>query len=138
MGNEGSESVADVIWLGDSLNVLLGFPKAVQYDLGYALRQVQLGQLPPDSKPMRTVGQGVYELREQDEMKWYRAIYLKKIDNEVYVLHCFEKQSAQTEQHDINTAKARLKRLQEQQRKERRDVKRGKESGVSSDTRKRS
>jgi len=90
MGNEESGSVADVIWLGDSLNVLLGFP------------------------------------------------YLKKIDNEVYVLHCFEKQSAQTEQHDINTAKARFKRLQEQQRKERRDVKRGKEPGVSSDTRKRS
>src|SRR6478736_4577358 len=109
-------ALADVVWLGDALEVLRGFPAPVQGDLGYALFQVQLGQMPPDSKPMRTVGPGVYELRDQDERAWYRVFYLKKIANLVYVLHCFEKRTAQTEQKDIEVAKERLKRLREQQR----------------------
>ncbi|HET9284501.1 MAG TPA: type II toxin-antitoxin system RelE/ParE family toxin [Candidatus Angelobacter sp.] len=93
------------------------FPSGAQQDLGYALYQVQLGQMPPDSKTMKIVGSGVYELREQDERAWYRVFYLKKIAGVVYVLHCFEKQTAQTEQKDINVAKERLKRLLEEQRK---------------------
>jgi phage-related protein len=109
-------SLAEVEWLGDSLEVLRGFPKPVQGDLGYALERVQRGQTPPDSKPMRTVGPGVYELREQDERAWYRVFYLKKIEDVIYVLHCFEKRTAQTEQKDIQIAKERLKRLREQQR----------------------
>jgi phage-related protein len=66
---------------------------------------------------MKTVGPGVYELRDQDERAWYRVFYLKKIAGVVYVLHCFEKQTAQTEQKDIKVAKERLKRLSEEQRK---------------------
>ena len=85
--------------------------------MGYALYQVQLGQMPPDSKPMKTVGPGVYELRDQDERTWYRVFYLKKIAGVIYVIHCFEKQTAQTEQKDINVAKERLKRLLGEQRK---------------------
>ncbi len=65
---------------------------------------------------MKTVGPGVYELREQDERAWYRVFYLKKIRGVVYVLHCFEKRTAQTEGKDIKVAKERLKRLREQQR----------------------
>ena len=110
-----SVRLADVVWLGDSLQILRQFPESVQGDLGYALEQVQRGQMPPDSKPMRTVGQGVYELRDQDERGWYRIFYLKKIENVIYVLHCFEKKTAQTEQKDINVAKQRLKRLREEQ-----------------------
>lgn len=109
-------ALADVVWLGNTLEVLKGFPAPVQGDLGYALYQVQLGQMPPDSKPMRTVGPGVYELRDQDERAWYRVFYLKKIANLVYVLHCFEKRTAQTEQKDIEVARERLKRIREQQR----------------------
>ncbi|HEX5435048.1 MAG TPA: type II toxin-antitoxin system RelE/ParE family toxin, partial [Candidatus Angelobacter sp.] len=69
-----------------------------------------------DSKPMNTVGPGVYELREQDERAWYRVFYLKKIAGVIYVLHCFEKRTAQTEKKDIEVAKERLKRLREEQR----------------------
>jgi phage-related protein len=109
--------LAEVLWLGDSRDVLRSFPGRVQGDLGYALYQVQLGQMPPDSKPMKTVGPGVYELREQDERGWYRLFYLKKIAGAIYVLHCFEKRTAKTEKKDIEVAKERLKRLHEQQGK---------------------
>ena len=111
------DKLADILaWLGDSQDVLRRFPKDVRKDLGYALRQVQLGQMPSDSKPMKTVGPGVYELRDQDERAWYRVFYLKKIADIVYVLHCFEKRTAQTEKKDIDLAKERLKRLLEEQR----------------------
>jgi phage-related protein len=111
-------SLAEVVWLGDSLQVLRGFPKPVQGDLGYALERVQRGQTPPDSKPMGTVGTGVYELRDQDARAWYRVFYLKKIQDVIYVLHCFEKKTAQTEKKDIDVARQRLKHLLEQQRQE--------------------
>ncbi len=123
-------ALAEVVWLGDSLNVLRTFPVGVQQDLGYALYRVQLGQMPPDSKPMKTVGPGVYELRDQDERAWYRVFYLKKIAGVVYVLHCFEKRTAQTEQKDIEVAKQRLKLLNEQQRaKERQKTGRPQDEG---------
>ena len=126
-------SLAELVWLGDSREVLRDFPAAVQGDLGYALYQVQLGQMPPDSKPMRTVGPGVYELRDQDERAWYRVFYLKKIADVVYVLHCFEKRTAQTERKDIEVAKERLKRLNEQKRaKERRQTRRPPDEGKRS------
>jgi phage-related protein len=38
---------------------------------------------------------------------------LKKIAGVVYVLHCFEKRTAQTERKDIEVAKKKLKRLRE-------------------------
>jgi phage-related protein len=129
---------ADVIWLGDSLEVLRGFPRGPQHDLGYALYRVQLGQTPPDSKPMRTVGSGVFELREQDERAWYRVIYLKKIEDVVYVLHCFEKQTAKTEQQDINTARERLKRLHKLQQQDKRIAKQKRQTSKPPDERERS
>ena len=110
-----ASDLAEVVWLGDSRDVLRAFPRGPQQDLGYALYRVQLGQMPPDSKPMKTVGPGVYELREQDERAWYRVFYLKKIAGVVYILHCFEKRTAQTERKDIEVAKERLKRLHEEQ-----------------------
>jgi phage-related protein len=80
--------------------------------------------MPLDSKPMRTVGQGVYELRDQDERAWYRVFYLKKSADVVYVLHCFEKRTTQTEQKDIDVAKERLKRLHEEQRAQQKHARR--------------
>lgn len=43
------------------------------------------------ARRLESVGSGVWELKEQDERKWYRVIYLARIDNVIYVLHCFEK-----------------------------------------------
>lgn len=79
----------------------------------------------------------VFELREQDERAWYRVIYLKKVKNVVYVLHCFEKQTGKTEQQDINTARERLKRLQERQRQDERIAKQKKHTADEPDARKR-
>ena len=76
---------------------------------------------------MSSIGQGVYELKEADERAWYRAIYLSKVGNVIYVLHCFEKESRKTDRRDIELARQRLKlvneRMQEQKSHEKRSGK---------------
>ena len=114
--------LAPLVFRGDSIWVLRGFPDAVKGDLGYALELVQRGQTPLDRKPVRTVGPGVYELREQNAEKWYRVLYARE-GGTIHVLHCFEKRSNAIEQKDIETARTRLKRVLEAKREEKRIAK---------------
>jgi phage-related protein len=105
-----STSPAELHFEGDSLEVLSGFPSAVKSALGFALRQLQIGRAPTcQTRSMSSIGAGVYELKESDERTWYRAIYLSKVGNIIYVLHCFEKDSRKTDRRDIEVASQRLK-----------------------------
>jgi len=114
--------VLPVVFQGDSKRVLQSFPDGVKNDLGYALYRLQLGQTPPDRKPVQTVGAGVYELREGDARAWYRILYVRR-EKVIQVLHCFEKRSNAIEQKDIETAKTRLKRVPEAEREEKKNAK---------------
>jgi len=73
---------------------------------------------------MSSIGPGVFELKDSDEKTWYRMIYLARIEETIYVLHCFEKDSAKTERKDLSTAQNRLSQLRQRLLKERRDEKR--------------
>ncbi len=115
--------VAEIHFEGNSLEILSGFPDEIKRTLGFALRQLQLGQEPAcDTRSMSSIGSGVYELKDADERTWYRAIYLSKVGNIIHVLHCFEKDSRKTDRRDIEIARQRLKlvrqRLQEQKQHE--------------------
>ena len=102
----------DIVWLGDSLEVLQGFPKTVRIDLGSDLRRIQIGEVPLDSKPMKTVGRGVRELRARDRNNQYRTMYVVKKGDNIFVLHSFIKKSRTTSKADIKIAKERLKALE--------------------------
>ena len=101
----------DIVWLGDSLKVLQSFPKTVRIDLGSDLRRLQIGEMPLNSKPMKTVGRGVRELRARDRDNQYRAMYVAKKSDEIVVLHSFVKKSKTTSKADIRIASERLKAL---------------------------
>ncbi len=101
----------DIVWLGDSLEILQGFPKTVRIDLG-DLRRIQIGEVPLDSKPMKTVGRGVRELRARDRNNQYRTMYVVKKGDDIFVLHSFIKKSRTTSKADIKIAKERLKALE--------------------------
>ena len=101
----------DIVWLGDSLEVVQGFPKIVRIDLGSDLRRIQIGETPLDSKPMKTVGRGVRELRARDRNNQYRSMYIVKKGDDIFVLHSFIKKSRTTSKIDIDIAKERLKAL---------------------------
>jgi len=126
MAQKEGKTSATVYWQGDSLEVLRNFPRDIQGELGKDIRRIQDGKLPLDSKPMKSIGAGVFELRQADSNGWYRLIYLKKIGDRVFMLHSFVKKSAKTSPRDLNIAKNRLKVVQAMLAKEKKDAKKNK------------
>ena len=51
-----------VVWLGDSLKQVKRFPAEVRREIGVALYDAQVGDKPPDAKPFKDVGSGVFEI----------------------------------------------------------------------------
>ena len=99
-------------WIGSSREDLKSFPDEVQQSVGFALYQVQLGDIPPSAKPLKGNLSGVYELRETHEGNAYRAVYIAKLKNKIYVLHCFHKKSKSgvaTPQKEIDLIEQRLR-----------------------------
>jgi phage-related protein len=86
-------------------------PPEVCRDAGYQLWKVQRGDEPSEWKPMTAVGTGVREIRVHEQPGEFRVIYLATRSEAVYVLHCFRKQSARTETHDIEIATKRFKAI---------------------------
>lgn len=110
------DGVAQIAWEGDSLQVLRSFPKGIREDLGAELFRLQLGVVPMNSRPMKSIGARVFELKEQDAAGWYRVVYLAKAGNTIHVLHAFKKQSAKTSRNDLAVAQNRLKAVQQRLR----------------------
>lgn len=100
---------------GSSLDDLRKFPALAMRESGYQLDKVQNGNEPTDWKPMPSIGEGVKEIRIQDEAGAFRVIYLAKLADAVYVLHCFQKKTRQTSQKDIKLAQKRFKDLMKEQ-----------------------
>ncbi len=123
MSGDKRQQAVEVVWEGDSLDVVQLFPKAVRLELGLDIRRIQDGEKPHDSRSMRSVGQGVYELRQRDANGWYRLIYLKKIGTRVFMLHGFVKKSGKTSRNDLDIAKKRLRQVQARLAEERKSAK---------------
>jgi len=100
---------AAVAWEGDSREVLQSFPEDVRQNFGFELWQLQQGERPSNYRPLPSIGTGVFELRDQDERAWYRVVYLSRINDMIYILHCFEKKSRELPRKDFEKAKQRLK-----------------------------
>jgi phage-related protein len=128
-----------ISWEGDSREVLREWPKDVRNDFGTSLNAMQEGKtarLP--IRPMSSIAAGIFELKDDDESKWYRLVYLARVKDTIYVLHCFEKDTAKTEKRDLAIAEKRWKQVQERLREERKDEKQAKRGGKTPpDTRKR-
>ena len=83
-----------LVWVGSSRRDLREFPPAVRRIFGVALYAAQLGETPPDAKPLKGFGgAGVLELIEDHRGDTYRAVYTVRFATGVYVLHAFQKKS---------------------------------------------
>ena len=91
-------------WMGSSRSDLRAFPVNARGEAGFLLRMVQAGETPLDWKPMRGVGPGVVEIRVHRGGE-YRVLYVAKLREAIYVLHCFEKKTQETGRTDIDKAK---------------------------------
>jgi len=104
-----ADRYATVGWEGNSREVLQAFPEAARQNLGFNLWRLQQGEEPSDYRPLPSVGAGVFELRDQDQRAWYRLVYLSRIQDVIYVLHCFEKKSREMPRKEFEIARQRLK-----------------------------
>jgi len=69
-------------------------PEDVIDVFGFALHLAQGGTRHPQAKPLTGFGSGgVLEVVENDKGGAYRAVYTVKLENAIYVLHCFKKKS---------------------------------------------
>jgi phage-related protein len=105
--------IKTVVWVGPSRKELKAFPRPVQRAVGLALYAAQLGETPPDAKPLKGFGgAGVLELLEDHRGDTYRAVYTVRFATKIYVLHAFQKKSKHgiaTPQKEIELIRARLK-----------------------------
>jgi phage-related protein len=67
-------------------------PEEVRVTFGRRLNLAQRGRLPPSTKPWQGLA-GVFEMVEEFASDAYRAVYLARFKESVYVLHVFQKKS---------------------------------------------
>jgi len=107
----------ELVFIGSSRNDLREFPDEVQDEMGHALYLVQLGSKPGSAKPLKGHhGASVLEIVEDFDSDTFRAVYTVRLAGRVYVLHCFQKKSAQgikTRQRDIELIRSRLRTAEE-------------------------
>ena len=85
----------------------------VRRTFGVALFAAQLGETPPDAKPLKGFGDaGVLELIEDHRGDTYRAVYTVRFATRIYVLHAFQKKSKsgrETPRRDMELIEQRLR-----------------------------
>ncbi|AOV16896.1 hypothetical protein BJI67_07315 [Acidihalobacter aeolianus] len=96
---------------GSALDDLRAFPSDARREAGHQIDQVQNGRDPDDWKPMPAVGKGVREIRVRDATGAFRVIYVAKLADAVYVLHCFQKKTQKTAKSDLELAGQRYRDL---------------------------
>lgn len=98
-------------FVGSSHADLCALPQAVRHAMGVELMKVQFGGEPGDFKPMKAIGPGACEIRVRDASGAFRAIYVAKLADAVYVLHAFQKKTEKTSKADIQLAAARYRMI---------------------------
>ena len=102
-----------LVWMGNSLETVRAFPSAVKDEIGFALYQAQVGSKHLNAKPMKGFGPAVFEIVSDYRRDTFRAVYMVKLAEKVYVLHAFQKKSKSgitTPKSEIALIKDRLKR----------------------------
>ncbi len=77
---------------------------------GAELFRLQLGNDPVHWRAMKSIGQGVREIKITEDGQ-FRILYLTQQMEKIVVLHAFEKKTRRTAKSDIDLAKQRLKSL---------------------------
>jgi phage-related protein len=98
-----------IVWIGNARTDLCNFPAEPRKACGGELAMIQNGEMPSDWKAFESIGPGTKEIRVRDRDGIYRVMYVAKFEEAVYVLHCFQKKSQTSSQHDKNLAIARYK-----------------------------
>ena len=105
-----------IVWMGSSFDDLRQFPEDVRRDAGFQLYRLQSGLEAADWKAMPQLGRGVEEIRLRHFSGAYRVIYLARFAEAIYVLHCFNKKTRLTAEHEKQIVRNRLQVIQQEHR----------------------
>ena len=101
-----------LFFLGSSHKDFEDLPKDVKEDFLTRLTVARIGGTPPDMKPWKGLGSGVYELLGDHRGDTFRAVYTVRFAEAMYVLHVFKKKSKsgiKTPLPDIRKVDSRMK-----------------------------
>ncbi len=84
-----------LVFVGDSQSEIASLPDDVADDIRTQLQLVQRNRryVPPTSIPMTGEFSGIVEIRERLDGEAYRAYYIAKLEDAVYVLYAVHKKS---------------------------------------------
>jgi phage-related protein len=102
----------DVIYVGDSLKVITGFPDKAKQRILTLLDGIKYDVMPhpKEFKYIPAIGMGTYELRVKVNIQ-YRVFYVTKLKKGIYVLHAFTKKTQKTPKKDIEVGVKRYKAI---------------------------
>ena len=96
-----------IVWLGDSRDVVRGFPREARDRIGAELYRLQIGLDPRHWKPMQTVAPSAREIRVRAAGQ-FRLVYVSDSAGAIVVAHAFRKDTAKTSRPDRELARQRL------------------------------
>jgi phage-related protein len=105
-----------ISWIKAARKDFEEFPQGAQIELGRALTILAEGRMPDTAKPLKGFDPGVMELALRHRGDAYRVVYALRIDDDIWVVHAFQKKSKsgiETPRHEIDLIRERLKRLKE-------------------------
>ena len=105
-----------ISWLKGARRDFEDFPHGAQIEMARALTILAEGRMPDIAKPLAGLGSGVMELALRHRGDAFRVVYALHIDDDIWVIHAFQKKSKtgiKTPREDIALIEERLKRLKE-------------------------
>lgn len=97
-------------FLASSQGDIAQVPKFARSKAGKDIQELQHGRMPPDWKPMHSVGAGVGEIRILGTRS-FRVLIIARFHEPIYILHDFEKRSRKTPVRDIELGRAWFRAL---------------------------
>ena len=96
-----------------TLKIIKGFPTKVRKTIGQVILELQKGEKlsMPLSRPVKSIGPGVEEIRSKDLNGIYRTFYLARMKDRIIVFHAFITKTQKTPKKEIKIAKKRLKEV---------------------------
>jgi phage-related protein len=105
-----------VSWLKAAWREFTDFPDKVRRQIAYGLDRAAAGGKADNAKPLHGMEGGVFEISADGRSGTYRAVYVVKIDTDIWVVHAFQKKSVRgikTPQREIDLIRERIKRLRD-------------------------
>lgn len=105
-----------ISWLKGARKDFEDFPQGAQLEMARALTVLAEGRMPDIAKPLTGLGSGVMELALKYRGDAFRVVYALQIDDDIWVVHAFQKKSKsgiKTPKQEIDLIRDRLKRLRE-------------------------